>query len=551
MKLNLFSGFCKRFSFNQNLTKVEVPVFADYRNYNLLLLAAEAGNVIVVDNFLKIGLSEETFDKVTNAQLLAWQGAHSDVLVVLAEHDLAYPDGIDINQLSNTFKAFYKRIEEFHAAIISKDVEKVKKVIYNNDNKLKYFFNIDNSSAASIAIQAKAFEIYEILLANEITLLQHEKIILKKLTKREQRQVREIHTKYSKDLKDKHINILMAHSYAGHNTNEPQEKLKLIKKAYETLSQDSRLNAILKVVATSRKLKIVYDFNNESVDTVDPTSNAYTEGIFYPTGRIYIGAKQLLNEDTKYKTLSTIVHELGHYAMNLTYENNAKPYRGKDSKDYVEFCKVFNDCTVNAPIEPFIHLVYEAYPKEYQHAELIVRVPHLIALYFNQPEKLKEIIKLFPKLFEYYDKKVIPNMIKVMPEIEDRIEKRMEELFEEKKFLKIFSFGMFVMMIATSIYAVNLVQKSPETKFYTNYYTVTYTETVKQLCTDSVNLNNRFQNQRFLNDRLPPALWRPEPREQNLPNNFRNHVQLQPSLSTPQIPGCYPNCDNRYNSYYG
>jgi len=456
-------GFCTRFTFNQNSTKIEIPILADNRNYNLLLLASEAGNSTVVENLLEIGLREETADQTINAQSLAWQGRHSDVLMALAQYDLKYPVGIDVNQLSDKFKSFYKRIEDFHAAIRSNNVEKVKKVIYNNNNgKLKYFFNTDNASAAYIAIQAKAFATYEILLANGISLLRDEKIILKELKKREQRQVREIHTKYSKDLKDKHISILMAYSYTGHNVSDPQEKLKIVKKAYELLSQDSRLNVILKVAATSRKLKIVYDFNNESVDSVDPTTSAYTEGVFYPTGRIYIGAKQLLNEETKYKTLSTIAHELGHYAMNLTYENNAKPYRAKNTKGQVEFFKIFNDCAVNAPNEPFVHLVYEVYPKEVQHAELIVRAPHLIALYLNQPEKLKEVINLFPKLYEFYEQEVIPDMMRVLPEIEDRTEKRIEKLFKEKKKLKIFlGIGFFLMILIGMLVAFRELTTKP------------------------------------------------------------------------------------------
>ncbi|XP_070506445.1 uncharacterized protein [Chironomus tepperi] len=430
-------GFCKQFTLNQNSTKIEISILADYRNYNLLLLAAEIGNDSVVESLLRNGINEESPDKSVDAQSLAWKGRHSEVLITLANHDLKYPIGIDISQLSNKFKAFYKRIEDFHDAIRVKDVDKVKKVINNNNNNnLKYFYNIDNVSAASTAIQAKSFEIYEILLANGFRFQQDEKVVFKKLRKTEQRQLREIHLKYSNDLKNKHISILLAHSYVGHNASESQEKLEYVKRAYETLSQDPRLNVILLVIAASRKLKIVYDFLSESVDIVDPTASAYTEGNFYPTGRIYIGAKQLLNEDTKYKTLSTMAHEFAHYAINLTYENDAKPYKAKNNKSQGEFRKIFKNCKVNASKEQVINIVYELYPRGMQHAELIVRAPHLIALYFVQQEKLKETVALFPKLFEFYEKKVILDMMRMLPEIENRAEKNIQTLFKKNKSLK-------------------------------------------------------------------------------------------------------------------
>ena len=102
------------------------------------MLASIAGNADVVEILIQIGMSTE--HEHTNAQTLAWQNYNSDVLLALAQADLPFPDGIDINQLSDTFKKFYSMIEEFHTAIERRDPTKVRKIINQNKN-LKNFFN--------------------------------------------------------------------------------------------------------------------------------------------------------------------------------------------------------------------------------------------------------------------------------------------------------------------------------------------------------------------------------------------------------------------------
>jgi len=428
---------------HQKHKRIDINDLRDSNNYNILLLAAMAGNANVIDVLLQIGMCTELEE--TNAQTLAWENRHSDVLLALAEADLPFPDGIEISQLSDTFKRFYSMIKEFHTAIECRNAPKVRKIIAENVN-LKNFFNLSNVTAASIALQSKAFDMYDILLSNDIFPLDHENKIVKQFSKQEQKQLRDIHTKYSKNLKDKHINILMANSYLSYRAKNEKEKLDYVRKAYEFLSKDERLDIILQIVATSNKLKIIYDFNSESIDTVDPTASEYTEGNFYLNGRIFIGAKQLLKNETKYKTLSTMAHELCHYAMNLIYRNQAKPYFHDDSKSQKEFKKVYKECDKNGEKERFIEIVYESYPEKVHHAELIVRVPHLIALNQNQPEKLNEIISYFPKLFDYYEKHTMVDMTNVLNGKELHPERRS---FSKKLFIWVI---LLVIMIVAAYF---------------------------------------------------------------------------------------------------
>ncbi|KAL7011211.1 hypothetical protein ACKWTF_014160 [Chironomus riparius] len=425
-------GVYKKYSISPSTNQIDIHLLADIRNYNLLPLAAESGNADVVKILLQIGMDTETPDESINAQSLAWKGQHSEVILLLAEVNLPYPIGIDADLLSTNFKKFYKRTVELHAAIKDMNVERVKEIVTNNKN-LKFFFNLSNVSAAKYALTVKAFEIYELLLIYEIFLAPHEykQKIFNDLTKLERRSVREIHNKHSKDLPDKHINVLMAHSFVGHNVPDAHHKLQHVYSAYKSLSQDERLNTILKVVAASRKLRIIYDFNMNSVDVADPTASEYTEGVFYISGRIYIGAKQLLSELNQHKAIATIAHELCHFAMNLVYENSAKPYYDCDFKSYKEFKNICKNYEKIAEKEPIIKVVYDFYKPEVYHAELIVRPPHIIAFYKDQPEKLQEIRNIYPKLFDYYENKVIAEMLKALPEIDKRDEKRIKKKYKK------------------------------------------------------------------------------------------------------------------------
>jgi len=397
----------------------------------LLLIAAEEGNAGIVNNLLELEISTVADDEVS-AQDLAWKNRHSDVLIILAQANLPYPEEIDMNQLSDEFKAFYKQSEELHVAIISKNEEKVKNILKSHKN-LEFYFDLFNKSAARVAIDVKAFNIYEILLINEIFLAPHEYEhgVFDDLEYEDQRLIRELHHKHSKDLPDKHINILMTNSSIAHDVQDADGKLRHIKEAYKLLSQNQKLNTILKVVAASKNFHIIYDFNRDAVNIADPTVSGNTEGVFYVMGRIYIGSRQLLDESTKSNAIATLAHELCHYAVNLVYSNMANPYENNDHQTIQEFEEINEKCQKLQGKENVVDMVHEYYPVGMHHAELIVRPAHLIALYLDQPEKLKEAEQTFPESFGFFDK-VIKDMKAAIPDIERR-----EKLIIEKKDQKI------------------------------------------------------------------------------------------------------------------
>jgi hypothetical protein len=217
-----------------------------------------------------------------------------------------------------------------------------------SNSHLRYFYNTSNVSAAAVALKHKNIEIYEFLMTNGVFFGPHEntETIMEDLDYDTQRAIRELHFKHSKDLPENHINVLMANSFIGHDVPNAQEKLSLVQHAFTTLNSYALIRIILMVVAASLKFRIIFDFNRDNVHVVDPTSSAYTNGIFYVSGRIYIGARQLLSKLTENETLGTLAHELCHYALNLTFRNDAKPYAKNDHQlmqDFERLCKKYEE----------------------------------------------------------------------------------------------------------------------------------------------------------------------------------------------------------------
>lgn len=433
---------------------MKLEFLADHRDYNILLLAAEVGRTDVVELSLKFGVKAESENPTITAQSLAWEGRHSDVLIILAKANLPYPEGIEIEELSEEFKIFYKDTEDLHEAIINGNIEQVNNILQNNHHNLKFFLTLSNESAAKIAVNYKMLAIYEKLMAANIFYAPHEKKgAFSDCSKTTRQKVNKIHDKYSREIPNKLITILMAHSSISNYVSDHEEKLGHVKRTYEFLSSFSCFNIILKIIATSKKLKVIFDFDSDTVDFADPMSNEYTDGKFYLSGKIYIAAKFLLDEAKKNIVYGVIMHEFCHFALILVYGNMAKPYYSRDKIRKKEFRKIFRECKKNRKDDTLVQIVYEQYPKEIQEAELIVRPAHLMAFHHNNPEKIENLQKSYPTLFEYFQNILLPDMSKsekekTLWEHKEREGDRMkiERLRKEKKRIKCF-YLLFILLI--------------------------------------------------------------------------------------------------------
>ena len=211
-----FLGILKDHCISPEANKIELHSLADNRDFNLLLLAAETGRADIVQILLEMGISPESPDESEKAQDLAWENDHCDVILTLLKANLPFPSEIEPSLCSDDLKKFIKTNEEIHEAILDKNAERVEEIRAKNPDQ-RHFYNIHNESAAKIAIQSKSLGIYELLINHKVFFAHHEdeEEFWDDLEEEERRFVREIHFRHLKDLPEKHINILMAHSFVG------------------------------------------------------------------------------------------------------------------------------------------------------------------------------------------------------------------------------------------------------------------------------------------------------------------------------------------------
>ncbi|XP_070507662.1 uncharacterized protein [Chironomus tepperi] len=459
-------GIISQFSYQSGLNLIELDFLADSRDFNLLLLAAEHGNTEIVNILLKLKMKTSSMDNKVSAQSMAFDNKHFDVLYILLQNNLTFPQSFESSECSGKLKEFCDVTEDVHKLISSNEKDKLEEILNQHQN-LRHFFNFSNKSALMISLESKSFEVFDLLLSkklrfgsNEDPAEYYEKINNYDI----QRQIRDIQNKYSQPFLEKHIHTLVANSTACFDETEVKDKHDTVKRAFELLSQNVFIKIILQIVAASKNFKIVFDFNREAVNVLDPTATEFTQGVCYISGKMYIGAKQLLDPATEHETLAVLIHELCHFVMIQVYKNQANPYTKDDKKTMTEFEEISRICEENSESEEIIGLVYNCYPEEDYHAELIVRVVHLLAFYRNLPEKLAEIRTKFIKLFEFYEKKVVPELQQALPEIESHHEKVLE--IKDKKItkFKIISIVVTVIGIFSAILIAYFLYK-PTYKF--------------------------------------------------------------------------------------
>jgi predicted SprT family Zn-dependent metalloprotease len=289
----------------------------------------------------------------------------------------------------------------------------------------KLVYDEGNNSVVAIALRAKQFDIYELLLSQKFKLGPHEKFeeIMKELDATEtfvgsamikRRRLREIHLKFVKESTLKHLYDLNLKSKLSHSTVDGNRRKyhELIWKAYEELNELKLIQPILKVVSADVNLQIIFDFDRPSVDHMDPTKHEFTFGTTYPSiSCIYIGAKALLHGNLRFITYGTLAHELCHLAIMIVFGNECKPYRVRDEEMKNEFEEIVKLYENQENSERIISDVF-GYPPDVWHAELIVRVPHVMAFYKDDDDKLMECQEKCSELFDYYQEHVYDKMIR-------------------------------------------------------------------------------------------------------------------------------------------
>jgi ankyrin repeat protein len=407
---------------------------------NLLMSAVEEVKYKIANELLKLpfDINHKTAAGHTAADILS-QKNYQYMLLLLLEANSTYPTGFDLTICSEAVKPFVKISEDMHAAIKGNRQPEVQEILENNPG-LRYFYNTSNVSAAATAIRSNNRAIYILLIDNgrSIGPLEDFNQLMTELTqlfpkeqdelkppaaKRAKKDMHTIHAKNFKKAPERHIMKHMSSLLYGHDELHPAQRMQHVREAFETLDTIPELSLTLKITATNKNIKNHFDFNRESVQHMVPTESDSTNGLFNTLGHVYVAAKKLLKEGEKNKPIGITGHEHSHCAIHMTFGNWAKPYAVDDTVNEQRFNSIIEECgqmwekNPNT-MEPIMAWVFMFYEEHLWPAELIVRVPHMLAHYHGDETKLTELKVTFKSLFDYYRDVVMPEMKAALPVLE-------------------------------------------------------------------------------------------------------------------------------------
>jgi hypothetical protein len=387
--------------------------YVDDRRFNHLMLAAEQGNVSALKRFLAIGMDVNSTVNHKTAASLAFSNKKYEALALLLQHNSLFPPDFKPELTSNfDLQIFTLTMEKFHEHLKLNQLNEITRLARENP-QLRHFYSTHNVSAPAAALSAKDLDLYEFLITLNITIGPFEMLenAIDSLNEQEKLQLRAIHERHAKCLPEKHLMILEASSYVGHDEHDFDNKMAMVREAFADLNSMELIRPLLMLIAAARCFKIVFDFNSDSVQRMDPTSGRNDAGVFYITRHIFIGAKGLLVLATRAKVLGIMAHELCHYAMIIVFDNDCRPYRNVEKMTVgVEFNKIKNECHRNRGYVAIVRRVFDEYSANERHAELIVRAPQMIANYSNDEKKFTEVHDTYEDLFNFYEHKVLPEV---------------------------------------------------------------------------------------------------------------------------------------------
>jgi hypothetical protein len=417
---------------SSNNNEVHLTTISNHEEINLLRTAIKSRNYKVTKELLKLPFdvncdflerNESGLYKKSRCIDSAWANEDYDIVLKLLEANSMYPMMFTRTKASDRIKNFLKISENMHGAIKTNNHEQVVQILYDNEGQ-RYFFTSINYSAANLALKLKNTAFYRTLAEHNVTFGPDE--FISNMQSDFNDSICDLNSELAKPMPEHHILILLSRSVIPRGDPNYGQRLQAIKEAFETINRIPRVKLLLQVIATSRRTKLHFDFTQTSVMYMDPTVGKSTRGLFNAANHhLHIAAKNLLKSDTKKQMHGTISHEPGHSGMNLVFRNVRLPYDAGDEKNKARFDAVVEECKnlmikkkqANEPFEPIVEAVFNYGPAAHAR-ELIVRVPHMLAHYQDDEQKIAELMKTFKSLFDYYDEVVVPAMEAALPVLE-------------------------------------------------------------------------------------------------------------------------------------
>jgi len=188
----------------------------------------------------------------------------------------------------------------------------------------------------------------------------------------------------------------------------------------EPMTDDQKF--MIRIDASRKTSEGIYHFGGDGLGA-ETANGLYLQN----KNAIYLGAKDRTQEEVR----GTLFHELTHFVAYEVFKNDCKPYGAEENTLGNPFDDIFRGLeTRRLMLDPVLSHVFDYQPQNH-HAEMIVRVPQMLAQY---PDGLDRLRQQAPDLLYYYNSTFLPAVRNHI----DKLEKRAlsgwpMELFAEKR----------------------------------------------------------------------------------------------------------------------
>ncbi|CAG9811767.1 unnamed protein product [Chironomus riparius] len=405
-------------------------------NISGLSVAVENSNIEVV-NFLVKNMphliSKLPFEHQIEVTTTALNSKNYEILCDLIEFaDFPFPKGFETIKIDNTrLCQILKDREEFSAAILEQNIEKMSKFIENNST-LKIVYSIYNESALCLALDTKNFKSFCYLKSLGFLAIEFDRYKqfidddkdLELISEQTMQQTKD-NVEDSLADEQKAVKLLTLRSFIHNKRIDKQTEVdyrRKIKKWYKDIYDSKFGSELLDAASQCSHLKIIFDFECKTIENMDMQDIGALGSTYTGYKWIFIAAQTSDNLNQELQIKGIIAHELCHYVLRIVYENQEKPYRICSHEVSIVFEAIVsnykellsNDIKDNVDdgCEGIISTVYKKYASEDHVAELIVRVPQILAQFVRDPEKCNEITTRFNLLFDFYEQYVVPELRK-------------------------------------------------------------------------------------------------------------------------------------------
>ncbi len=335
-----------------------------------------------------------------------------DCLIILLESGAKFPP--DGDGYLEYIKEFYNKRLEAIQALKEGDLFKVEEML-RTERLTHSFLSIENESAPYIAFVNNKFEIYAMLRSKGFSLLDSEKSIINVdvLRDREIFLLRQAMIAFTNKHAYSSINYLMSRTKIFQSSDNFFEQVLSI---YKTLSNIPEVLAIFEILEYSNApLDIIYDFEKDNIEEISGgLGSTKAAGVCqFKAGYIFIGGRV----DTR-ELLGTIAHELTHQAVYLLYKNDCNPFDTKDDNAINKLSSA-RDQAYYFSKDPIITRVFTVYKDTDHDAEIIVRVPHILAKYgYKKGHELLE--DEAPLLVQFYQNFIVTKSKEFVDQVRNR-----------------------------------------------------------------------------------------------------------------------------------